>query len=69
MNTKTKATCLLGLISIFMTAPIWYYLLYRILQYVQADSLMWFLFWAYVPIGFVVSILTSVTTSLFEDKK
>lgn len=33
--------------------PIWYYLVYKILQRVDASELMWFLFWIYIPVSFI----------------
>lgn len=46
-----------GLVTIFITAPIWYFLQYRVLQMVGATDLMWFLFWVYVPVGIFASIV------------
>lgn len=39
----------LGLITVFITIPIWYYLLYKILIAVDATDLMFFLYWVYLP--------------------
>jgi hypothetical protein len=52
-----------GVLSIFITMPIWFFLLYRILQFVQATELMWFLYWAYVPI----SVLAAIILKIAED--
>lgn len=56
-----------GLVSLFITAPIWYFLLYRILQMVGATDLMWFLFWVYVPVGLFAMVVIKVA-SLARDK-
>jgi hypothetical protein len=45
-----------GLMAIFILTPIWYYLLFKILQATNATDLMWFLYWVYVPVGIVVGI-------------
>ena len=47
-----------ALLSIFVTLPIWYYLLYKILVLVNATELMWFLYAVYIPAQFLVSCLT-----------
>lgn len=52
-----------GLIALFVTLPIWYYLLYKVLEAVNASELMWFLYWIYVPIGIIIAILTKVAES------
>ena len=48
---------IVGLLSIFITFPIWIYLLYSILRRVEATELMWFLFWIYLPLGFLLAIV------------
>lgn len=50
-----------GLIAIFITMPIWYYLLYQILVRVNASELMMFLFWIYVPAGTLFHILSKLS--------
>lgn len=46
-----------------VVAPIWYYLMYKILTLVNATELMWFLFWVYVPVGFICGIISKVVES------
>lgn len=43
-----------GLVTMFVTIPIWYWLVYQILERVQATQLMWFLYWVYAPVGMFV---------------
>lgn len=50
-----------GLLALLVSLPIWYYLLYQILVRVNASELMFFLFWAYVPITFLVMALAKAT--------
>ena len=52
-----------GILGLFVTLPIWYYLLYKVLQMVGATELMWFLYWIYVPAGFLVAALTRAAES------
>lgn len=49
-----------GLIALLVVLPIWYFLLYRILDAVHANELMWFLYWVYVPAGLLVQGLIKV---------
>lgn len=51
-----------GIIAIFITLPIWFYLLYQILVRVQASELMFFLFWIYLPATLLVSIAAGVSS-------
>lgn len=48
---------LLAILSTFVSLPIWFYLLYQILESVNANELMWFLYWVYVPVTLIVSAL------------
>ena len=54
---------LTGVLATFVSLPIWYYLLWKILHMVVATELMWFLFWIYVPVGLAVAILAKA----FDD--
>jgi hypothetical protein len=60
-----------SVLFVFITTPIWYYLLYQILKAVEATELMWFLFWVYVPVGLFVSFILKVAQDESEqnDKK
>lgn len=49
-----------GLLVIFIVAPIWYYLLYRVLEGVNASSVMWLLYWVYVPVAIFAQILAEL---------
>ena len=53
-----KATA--GILGIFIVLPIWYYLVYKLLEAAPATELMWFLFWIYVPAGILVQVLTKL---------
>lgn len=54
---KKRYLIIRTLLIIFVNLPIWYYLMYKVLQYVQASDLMWFLYWVYVPVGLLISII------------
>jgi hypothetical protein len=56
-----KALTIMGaLIALLVTVPIWYYLVYSILKAINADRLLWFLFWIYMPAGIFASIIEKV---------
>ena len=45
------------ILTVFVTLPIWYYLLYKILIYVDATDLMWFLYIVYIPAGVIAQFI------------
>jgi len=49
-----------GILGIFVTLPIWYYILYQVLTAIKATELTWFLFWVYLPVSIFVSTLTKI---------
>jgi len=49
------------LLGIFVSLPIWLWLLYKILVLVGATELMWFLYWVYLPVTFLVTGLIKCT--------
>lgn len=44
------ARLLVGLLTLCISLPIWFYLVYFMLDAAHADRLVWFLFWIYAPI-------------------
>jgi quinol-cytochrome oxidoreductase complex cytochrome b subunit len=56
-----------SVLTVCITIPIWFYLLYKILRAVEASDLMWFLFWVYVPFLILVLLLKSIMEG--ADKK
>jgi len=57
---KSKLEIAVGLLSLLITLPIWYYLFYKILVMVGATELMWFLYWIYVPVGVVLATISKI---------
>lgn len=49
------------LLYLFVSAPIWYYLIYKVLTAINATELMWFLFWVYAPVTILASVITKVS--------
>lgn len=58
METVKKVKIMSGLLALFVTAPIWYFLMYSILEKIGASELTWFLFWVYVPISLFVIVVS-----------
>jgi hypothetical protein len=48
------------LLTAVIAAPIWYYLLYKILVAVMASELMWFLYWIYLPVALLGVIVSKI---------
>lgn len=51
-----------------ISSCIWWFLLHSILTILNVDRLLWFLFWIYVPIGFVNLCIGIVINYLSEKK-
>jgi hypothetical protein len=49
-----------GIIAIFITMPIWFYIVHWLLKQSNAGELQWFLFWIYVPATLIVHIAARV---------
>ena len=47
-------------IALLICAPLWFYLVYRILVAINADELTWFIYWTYVPVTVLVKLCASV---------
>jgi hypothetical protein len=54
MKLKTIA----DIVGVFVTLPIWYYLIYKILVLVNATELMFFLYCIYLPAGLFVGVVS-----------
>jgi hypothetical protein len=50
-----------GLLAVFLSLPITFYLWYSVLKRVDASELMWFLFWVNLPVMIVVQIISKLT--------
>ena len=60
-----KLKLISGLLAVTIQLPIWMYLLYKLLQAVNASELMWFLYWVYLPVG----VVTLFLARFVEDNK
>lgn len=57
-KVMNPAKVLNAVLNAFIVIPIWFYLLFKILEGINASELTWFLFWVYVPIGTLTRILS-----------
>lgn len=48
-------------IFILVATSMWLFLLHEVLALLPVDRLVWFVYWAYVPVSFTSVILTIVT--------
>lgn len=68
MNKLEKFGCLLIVIRIVTTVPLYYVLTFLILRQIEASDVMWLLFWLYAPIGVVLVILTEGAKIMLKDE-
>lgn len=68
MTPKQKSGCVLGILSSFLIMPMWFWLLYQILQRVNATETMWLIYYVYVPLSLVLNISFKIVESIFDDK-
>lgn len=64
MKTRTAAI----LSHILLVTPIWYVLIYLVLDQIGADRLMWALYWLYLPIT-TFERITWASVQIHQDKK
>ena len=57
-----KAKVVATLLAMFISLPIWFYLLYKILEAVQASELMWFLYWVYLPANIFITLVVKLSS-------
>jgi hypothetical protein len=50
-----------GLLAVFLSLPITFYLWYSVLKRVDASELMWFLFWVNVPAMILIQAIGKLT--------
>ncbi len=55
-----------AILTVFVTFPLWLYLMWYILTTVEAGELQMFLFWVYVPFTLLVGVISVLLT--MDDK-
>lgn len=52
---------IMAIAYLFVTGPIWFYLLYKILVLVNATELMFFLYWVYLPVSLLMGTIAKLS--------
>lgn len=67
MSDKTKERkasevigCFGGILRFLVQLPLWFYLLYQVLERVGATTAMWVAYWTYVPVGLLCAFLADL---------
>ncbi len=60
ITPKQGLGCILAVITFFITIPIWYVLLFAILQRVDAAPWMWVAYWIYIPVGIIGHVVVKM---------
>lgn len=66
---KEKLGCILiifGLARFIVVTPLYYIMLYMILDHIQATSFMWTFFFIYAPFGFLFAIGSEALATLLK---
>ena len=63
---RNKIAIIVAISTTLVQAPIYIYLMVQVLKRIQATELMWFLFWIYVPISIITSLLVKLFLALGE---
>jgi len=53
-----------GMLAALLGLPMWFYLLYKILEAVNASDLMWFIYWCYIPVSIIISVIGRIAESI-----
>lgn len=67
MKPKQKAGCAIGILTICIQVPMWYWLIYKILLSVNANETMWLVFYVYVPFAFAIQIAGKLVENIFDE--
>lgn len=68
MNKPVAIGCLIASIRLLMVLPIWYYLLYQILVRENANELMMFLFWVYIPATIILIVASEIVSVIIKHQ-
>lgn len=60
MGETNKYHFIVLVLGIFVTLPIWFYLMYKVFKIIGATDVMWLLFWIYIPVNILVFILAKI---------
>jgi hypothetical protein len=55
-----KPKAIAGLFAMFVSLPIWYTLMFQLLKATNIPEWVWVLYWIYVPVTFLLGIITNI---------
>lgn len=58
---------LFGLTTLLILLPMWYILLYQILDNVPVEPWVWSIFWVYLPLSVTLSVVGKVFEEYLSD--
>ena len=56
-----------GVLTVFIIWPMSFFLTYSMLKMMGASDLMWFIFWAYIPVALICGIMTAIAGAQDEN--
>lgn len=59
----TKLTIISSILFVFLSLPLWMYVLYWILHTINAPTHVWFAFWIYVPVTTIMAVISRIVNT------
>lgn len=57
-----------GIVGLFVSLPLWYVMIYKILAQIGASESLWVIFWIYMPVSCLVAIILKICEVAGEEK-
>lgn len=67
LDPRKAIGCMIVVLRFVITIPLWYFLIYSILEAVDATTPMWTAFWVYMPTGILFSLAQEFVDQAFKD--
>lgn len=64
---KQAVGCIGAVITLLLSLPLWYALLFGILIRIEAPNWMWICYWLYLPAGVITTGVTKLAESWEDD--
>jgi len=64
MENKVMAGCIVGVLQLFVIQPMWFTMLYHVLSATEAESWLWGIYWAYVPVCVIVGLASAFIVAI-----
>lgn len=49
-----------AILGLFLVMPMWFFMLHEILKAINADRLLWFIYWTYIPVSLIIKIALEI---------